>query len=244
MSGWYPDPTGRFEYRYHNDRHWTADVSTNGQRYVDPLPTPVAGAATGIAAPAAAPPQDGGGNGTAIASMVCGIVALVIAWLPFIGVIGLVAAVVGLALAIPALRRSRPPAGTRRGVAIAGLVTSAIGLVLGVLGIVLTVYLVRAIDRFDDPGPNDAAITSCTEDGTDVVATGEVTNRSDRTRGYTIEVRLGAGNRDWVRVDDVEPGETATFTARELGTFRDGACDIVRVRGPVPFDLDPSIFEE
>ena len=106
MSGWYPDPTGRFEYRYHNDRHWTADVSTNGQRYVDPLPTPVAGPATGIAAPAAAPPPDGGGNGTAIASMVCGIVALVIAWLPFIGVIGLVAAVVGLALAIPALRRS------------------------------------------------------------------------------------------------------------------------------------------
>ena len=234
MAGWYPDPTGRFEYRYHNDRHWTADVSTNGQRYVDPLPAPVAGRADTIAGPAATPPQDGGGNGVAIASMVCGIVALVIAWLPFVGVIGLVAAVVGLGLAIPALRRSRP-AGTRRGVAIAGLVTSAIGLILGVLGLVLTVYLVRAIERFDDPGPHDATITSCTEDGSDVVATGEITNRSDRPRDYTVEVRLGFGDRDWVRVDDVEPGETATFTARELGTFRDERVrDRARARpGPV-----------
>jgi len=158
-------------------------------------------------------------------------------------VIGLAAAIVGLALAIPAMRRSKPN-GVRRGAAIAGLVTSAIGLVLGVLGLVLTVYLVRAIERFDDPGPNDVTITSCTQDGSDIVATGEVTNRSDRTRGYTIEVRLGAGNNDWVGVDDVEPDETATFTAREFGTLRNSTCEVVRVRGPVPFDLDPSIFEE
>ncbi|MBA3281891.1 MAG: DUF2510 domain-containing protein, partial [Acidimicrobiia bacterium] len=23
VSGWYPDPTGRFEYRYHNGHAWT-----------------------------------------------------------------------------------------------------------------------------------------------------------------------------------------------------------------------------
>ena len=39
MSGWYPDPTGRFEYRFHNDQGWTADVSTGGRRSVDPLNT-------------------------------------------------------------------------------------------------------------------------------------------------------------------------------------------------------------
>ena len=175
--------------------------------------------------------------------MVCGIVALVIAWIPFVGVVGLAAAVVGLALGIPALRRSRPT-GTRRGAAITGIVTSSIGIVLGVLGIVFAVYLVRAIERFDDPGPHDASITSCTEDGTDVVATGEVTNRSDRSRDYTVEVRLGVGNRDWVRVDDVPAGATAEFTAREFGTFQDYACEIIQVRGPVPFGLDPNMFEE
>ena len=37
QPGWYPDPSGRFEFRFHNGSLWTADVSTNGQRYVDPL---------------------------------------------------------------------------------------------------------------------------------------------------------------------------------------------------------------
>jgi hypothetical protein len=175
--------------------------------------------------------------------MVCGIVALVIAWVPFFGLVGLAAAVVGLALGIPALRRSKPT-GARRGAAITGIVTSSIGIVLGILGIVLAVFLVRAIDRFEDPGPTETAITSCAEEGTDVVATGELTNTSDRTRSYSVEVRLGVGNREWVQVDDVGPGETVTFTARDFGAFTDGACDVVQVRGPVPFDLDPSIFEE
>src|SRR5688572_2691265 len=35
--GWYNDPAGRFEYRYHNGAVWTSDVASNGQRYVDPL---------------------------------------------------------------------------------------------------------------------------------------------------------------------------------------------------------------
>ena len=188
-------------------------------------------------------PAGDGGNGLAIASMVCGIVALVVAWIPFFGIIGLAAAVVGLAIGIPALRRSKPT-GARRGAAITGIITSSIGIVLGILGIVLAVFLVRAIDRFEHPGPNDASITSCEEDGSDVVATGELTNTSDRTRSYSVEVRLGVGNREWVQVDDVAPGETATFVARDFGAFTDGACEIVQVRGPVPFDLDPSMFEE
>lgn len=242
MSGWYPDPTGRFEYRYHNDRHWTADVANSGQRYIDPIPAPPA-TVGGLLPSGPSTPSGEGGNGLAVASMVCGIVGVTIAWVPFFGIAGLIAAVVGLALSVPALRRSKPT-GARRGVAITGLVTSAMGVVLGVLGIVLTVYLVRAIERFDDPGAVDAAITSCEQDGTDVVATGELTNRSGSERDYSVHVRLGLGNTDWVSVDDVPAGETTTFTAREFGSFGDRACEIIEVRGPVPFGLDPSIFEQ
>jgi hypothetical protein len=36
-EGWWPDPTGRFEYRYFNGRHWTLYVGRNGVRYEDPL---------------------------------------------------------------------------------------------------------------------------------------------------------------------------------------------------------------
>ena len=243
MSGWYPDPTGRFEYRYHNDRHWTSDVATNGQRYLDPLPSPPIGPSTGASAAPAPTHEGGGGNGMAVAAMVCGIVALVIAWIPFVGVLGLAAALTGLGLSVPAMRRSKPT-GARRGAAITGLVTSSIAVVLGILGIVLTVYLVRAFERFDDPGPTSTQITSCTADGTDVVATGELTNRSDSTRDYTVEVRLATGSTEWVKVQDVPAGGSESFEAREFGTFREGACEVLRVRGPVPFDLDPSVFEE
>jgi hypothetical protein len=239
VSGWYPDPTGRFEYRYHNDDRWTGDVATNGQRFVDPLPTP----GPSSPPPVATGPRGDQGNGFAVASMVCGIVALVIAWIPFLGIIGLIAAIVGLALSVPAMRRSRP-SGSRRGFAIAGVVTSAIGVALGVLGIVLSAYLVRAIDRFDDPGPHDAAVTSCGEDGRAVVAEGRVTNRSDSTQDYSVHVRLGPSGRDWVTVEDVPAGGTGEFTARVVGSFSDDACEIVAVRGPVPFGLDPSVFEE
>lgn len=36
-QGWYPDPLGRYDHRWFNGTSWTADVSTNGARHVDPL---------------------------------------------------------------------------------------------------------------------------------------------------------------------------------------------------------------
>lgn len=239
MSGWHPDPTGRFEYRYHNDQHWTADVANDGRRYLDPLPAPVA--PVGGQAPGG--PVSEGGNGIAVASMVCGIIAVVIAWVPFLGIAGLVCAIVGLALAVPALRRSRPT-GYRRGSAITGLVTSIVGIALGAVGIVLAVALVRAIARFEEPGAHEAAITSCVEEGTEVVASGRITNLSDSERSYSVLVRLAAGEREWATVDDVPARGTATFRVRDRVRSSDGECRIVEVRGPTPLGLDPVVFEE
>ncbi|MGA0270730.1 MAG: DUF2510 domain-containing protein, partial [Ilumatobacteraceae bacterium] len=36
-QGWYPDPLGRYDHRWFNGTSWTADVSTDGVRQVDPL---------------------------------------------------------------------------------------------------------------------------------------------------------------------------------------------------------------
>ena len=69
-------------------------------------------------------------------------------------------------------------------------------------------------------------------------------NRSGSARDYSVHVRLGTGSSDWVNVEDVPAGGTATFTAREFGSFRDGACAVIEVRGPMPFGLDPSLFED
>ena len=231
MSGWYPDPTGRFEYRFHNDREWTADVATGGRRSVDPLTSYT-------------PPTKNGGrsNGIAVAGMVCGIFAVVTAWVPFVAVLGIIAAIVGLALSIPALARSRERG--RRGFAIAGVITSAVGLLLGVLGIVLTVVLVRAISAFDDPGPVDVTVEQCTTDGGGgVLAEVAVENLSSKERSYTIEVDLGGLDTEWIEIDDVGPGDRATaqVTGRSFGLEPD--CRIVSINGPVPFGFDPDTFD-
>ena len=254
MSGWYPDPMGRFEYRYHNGAAWTADVATGGRRYVDPLDGPPT--ATSFGPPTAtsfgtppAPTRPGArraGNGIALAGMVCGIVGVTIAWLPLFGLLGIVAAIVGLCLSISGLRRSRET-GERRSFAITGIVTSSAGLVLGVVGIVLTVVVFDAVRRFDSPGANDTQLESCAVDAGYLVARGTIENQTGSTQDYTVLVRLAPGERRHVAVDDVAPGDTATFTARsDSATFEEsdtGGCELIRVYGPIPFGLDPEIFD-
>jgi hypothetical protein len=42
-SGWHPDPTGRYEWRWWDGTAWTANASRGGQTVTDPLiPPPVA----------------------------------------------------------------------------------------------------------------------------------------------------------------------------------------------------------
>jgi DNA polymerase-3 subunit epsilon len=36
-AAWYPDPTGRFQFRYWDGATWTVHVSSNGQTYLDPF---------------------------------------------------------------------------------------------------------------------------------------------------------------------------------------------------------------
>ena len=81
--------------------------------------------------PAGQPPTKGAG--LAIASMVLGILALLLSWIPIINNLAAVLALVGLGLGIPALISARR--GTRRGtgLAITGLVTSVLALVLVVV---------------------------------------------------------------------------------------------------------------
>lgn len=65
-AGWFPDPLGRYDHRWYNGTAWTADVSVDGQRYVDPLPltptgpSPVPGAAPSSGSPYAGTSPYGG----------------------------------------------------------------------------------------------------------------------------------------------------------------------------------------
>lgn len=74
-------------------------------------------------------------NGLAVVALVFGIVALLVCWIP---VVGLVLAVVGLILGIVGLRRARKGLATNRGVALGAVV---VGVVATVASLVATVLI-------------------------------------------------------------------------------------------------------
>lgn len=76
----------------------------------------------------AAPASSGGLNGLGLASLIIGIVALGVSWLPFVGLIGIVVGIVGIVLGILGMALGKYRG--RRVLAIVGTVVSGLGLLL------------------------------------------------------------------------------------------------------------------
>ncbi|MEL6892964.1 MAG: DUF2510 domain-containing protein [Actinomycetota bacterium] len=242
-AGWFPDPLRRHEFRFHNGGAWTADVSDDGRRFVDPF-----GAAPGpwdAEGPSDAPRLEPGGgrNRIAVAGLVCGVIGLSLAFIPFLFVIGAVAAVLAIVFGAVGLRRSRPT-GRRRGAAIAGLVTGVVGVLGAVVGGFLTSALISAIDDYENPGQYELGPVSCTNDGSAWTAAGSITNGDEETRSYTLSVdfvRPGTDNvrtRVRVRLDDIDPMASDEFEVRRVVDLDEIDCVVSAVDGPPPFGLD------
>lgn len=216
--GWYPDPGGQHELRYFNGVSWTGDVSTDGERHVSALPPP------------------DGHRRSGKAPLVLGIVAVCIAWIPFVSVIGAGIAIVAIVIG---LRRRRWP--EARDAANVGIVTGGVALVLAVAGTWLAVIVLREVSRFDDPGPYDLGDLMCQEVDGVTRARGSITNRDDESHGYTIEMTFDGERSGTATVDDVAPGASASFVIDEDFRFDDLACEITSVNGPFPFGIDTGL---
>ncbi len=241
QPGWYADPLGRFELRYFNGAAWTADVSNGGQRFVDPLGVAV-GSRQESGRPSPVPDSGSKVSSVATASMVLGIIAVAIAWMPFIVVFGAIAAVLAVAFGIVALRRSAPSdAGRSR--AVVGLVTGGCGLVVAVLGAVLTFVVLDVYDAYVNPPPHEATITSCEIVGSRAIASGRLANLGDSTSDFSLLigfVRPGTDNphrTSRIVLDNVEPDASAVFEAERQVDLDEVDCIVVEVTGPLPFGL-------
>lgn len=240
QPGWFPDPNGRHEHRYFNGRAWTADVADGGERAIDPLgsaPTPVRPPA---AFPPSPPRPERGGLATA--SLVCGIIGVLIAWLPFLVVGGVVLAILALVFGVKTLRSGTTPSGAR-GKSIAGVVLGAVALALAVLGAVLSVVVVREVLAFMDPAAHTVEVTDCRFDGGVAIVAGTLTNLDDEPAGFSLFVTVEAGGRfteegDAREIDSVAPGATVEW---QVATNVDGAAEScvgsVEVFGPLPFGV-------
>ncbi len=238
--GWYVDPLGRFDLRYYNGAAWTADVSTGGERFVDPLGTDVG--------PIDAKPDrpadraEHAPTSLATASMVLGIVAVSIAWIPFIVVFGVIASVLAIVLGIRAIRRTGP-SGAGRSRALIGVITGTSGLLAAALGALLSVMVLDVYDSYLNPPPYETAITSCEVVGSRAIASGRLDNLGDDTSDFSVLVgfvRPGTDNAhrtSRVTLDDVEPGEPAVFDAERQIELDDVDCIVIEVTGPLPFGI-------
>jgi hypothetical protein len=110
--------------------------------------------------PLQTPPQKGAG--LAIASMVLGIIALLLSWVPVINDLAAVLAVVGLGLGIPALLRARRGASGGKGLAITGLVTSVLAIVLVFATQVFYASVLDEVERSLDQELNGAPADAVT----------------------------------------------------------------------------------
>lgn len=124
-AGWYPDPLGRFEFRYWDGVAWTDQAAREGQTVVDPVDGPPARPTAG-AAPA------GGTEGLAVVSII-----LSLLWLFGLG------SIAGIVTGIVARRRIKRSGGARTG---SGLALA--GIILGVITLGLTVLVGLAIAAF------------------------------------------------------------------------------------------------
>jgi hypothetical protein len=219
-AGWYPDPTGAHELRYHNGQSWTGDVSTDGIRHVSPLPV-----ASGT--------EPSGTEPSGTTSLVLGIISLCLGWIPFVSVVAFGTAVIAIVIGV---RRRRSP--RTRAASNMGIVTGAVGLVFSIGGTWLAFVILDAVARFEDPGPHDIELVSCAEVDAVTRAEGMITNLDDGTRSYTIEVTFDGERSESVEIDDVAPGDTVSFVVERDFRFEDLDCEVTAVNGPRPFGLE------
>lgn len=220
-AGWYPDPVGDHEFRYHNGSGWTGDVATDGVRHVTEIPQ-----LTSPGFPQRRDPRSG------TVAMVFGIISMTIGWIPFVC---FVAAFFGVVAVVVGFRRKRFE--SARGAALVGIVTGLVGMAMSVVGIWLSVVLINAVADYEDPGPHEAQLTSCGEVDGSTLAVGEITNLDDRERSYTIVVELDEETTVDAVVNDVPAGERRVFQVEENLRFVELDCSIIEVNGPRPFGI-------
>jgi hypothetical protein len=161
-------------------------------------------------------------KGMAIAAMVLGIVGLVLAFIPVVGVVSFVLGPLAVILGIIAFVKRRG-----RGQAIAGIVTGAIAFVVAIVGLVLTGALFSAIDEemqnlediegdiedaAEEAGETDADVEEIEEEVT------EEEQPAEETSGEWIEVATLSGTGD-------QRGEVFTIEGDARITYEFNAAD-------------------
>lgn len=227
-ASWHPDPSGRHDLRWFNGSQWTADVADDGRRGFDPLPSSVP---SGAQQP---------GRAAALTSLTLGVTAAAIAWMPFVVVLGIAAAMSAIVLGIVAVSRSRQGRQAGQGLAVAGIACGVGALLLSGVGMASSRELLDDLRTNRDPGAYEVSLQSCDVDADGRArASGRITNRSDGARSYAVTVTFGDGVREFAdrtaRISALAAQQSEGFevTTSAGGTADDAlTCRVERVSAP------------
>lgn len=151
------------------------------------------------AAPAYPPPAHSESNGMGIASLVLGILSILLGWIPIIGLVSWILAPLGLIFGFIALGK------TNKGLAIGGLITSGIGLLICIAWVTFLGAIVSQASR-EGAFDNIPAATS----GADVTTNGNTTTVTtpDSTTTVTTAPSDTAAPADDAAAGDAAPADT------------------------------------
>ncbi len=229
-AGWYPDPTRRFEFRYHDGFQWSDHVSIGGIQSRDPLASVTPAGASTIGFSPELP------KGKALAALLCAIAALCVGWVPFVGLIGAIALIVAVVLGISSLRANRRGTASGHGMAVAALSIAPIAALAVGLGVWLSFIVAREVRDVIDVGDYRLAEQSCEVSDGQVRYTGSIENRDDRVHDYTLFVNFSSAGSDdslynsLTTVEDVAPGATRSWSVVRI-VREEVACEVVSVTG-------------
>ncbi len=223
--GWLPDPSGRYQFRWFNGQSFTGDVSVGGNRFVDPLPlVHISERRT---------------RGMAVAGFVVALIAAMLAWLPFVFVVGGVAAIVAFVLSLLGLRAARRNAGYGRALAASGVAISVLAAGLTVAGFYFTRYAIRELDKIGELGEYQVAVDACRSSDGLTVFDGHITNLDDEQHGYYVAVEFLVRNEVTARRNlgpvQVSPGETANLHLAEFIESGPVECRVAEVSAGIAF---------
>lgn len=83
--------------------------------------------------PGAGPGSGQESNGLAIAALVCGIVGLLLSWIPIVGFLGFLLGLVAVGTGIAGIRRARAPGVGQNGLAVGGLITGILAVLVSLI---------------------------------------------------------------------------------------------------------------
>ncbi len=102
------------------------------------------------AAPSSGQPSSGGGNGAAVAALIIGILSFLVAFIPYIGLAGVLGGIAALILGIVGRKKAKQ-VNNGAGMAMAGIITGVLGIIIGIAStVIVTVFLQNVGDGFVD----------------------------------------------------------------------------------------------